>query len=109
MSDIVLRSKAPHAPEFSYPPGTGSSKFEDSEADQPAQVTPIIFDNVYERMERSETERTCSQYSASNVSESPEAIHALPPVDAGYAWVFLIAAFFVGEYGRRGSSPPPSK
>jgi hypothetical protein len=31
------------------------------------------------------------------VQEHRDAIYALPPVDTGYAWIYLTAAFFVGE------------
>lgn len=32
-----------------------------------------------------------------SLRDDQEVIFALPPVDSGYAWIFLTAAFFVGE------------
>jgi len=74
-------------PDLVYPPSGASSFYPpDTPADTPTS-----------RRSLNGLSSPSTPVATPALRDDQEVIFALPPVDTGYAWIYLTAAFFVGE------------
>lgn len=70
-----------------YPPSTAStSAFPDATSSTPGSLRSFVDDSA----------PTTPGPASPSIRDDQEVILALPPVDEGYAWVFLACGFFIG-------------